>query len=303
MMFRSTFADDLARYGPQAVATCSLTREEAFIYCQNLAQSHYENFAVASFLLPRHLRPHFHAIYSYCRWADDLADEVPSTTQSMELMQWWEEQLHACYLGSAQHPVFIAMSETVQQFDIPKHPFLDLLSAFRQDQSTTHYRTFDELRDYCCRSANPVGQLVLYLGRCASLENILLADYVCTGLQLANFWQDVGNDFRRGRVYLPQEDRTRFGYTEEDLQGECCNEAFVQLMEFEVDRAEQFFQQGRPLIRRLPKFLRLDVSLFIEGGLAILQKLRDCNYQVWGPRPRLSKWEKMRLVPRAYWHT
>ena len=175
---------------------------------------HYENFTVASRLLPRRLRQHVCNIYAYCRWADDLADEIGDPQRSLALLDWWETQLRDCYDGRAAHPVFIALSETIRKFDIPAEPFLDLLVAFRQDQRVTRYETIDQVLEYCRCSANPVGRLVLYLGRCHTPERARLSDSICTGLQLANFCQDVARDWDRGRIYLPQADCRRFGYDE-----------------------------------------------------------------------------------------
>jgi squalene synthase HpnC len=190
----------------------------------------------------------------------------------------------------------IALHETIAAFDLPPQPFLDLLSAFEQDQAVKRYPTFTALLDYCRRSANPVGHLVLYLCRAHNASNAVLSDHICTGLQLANFWQDIARDFTIGRVYLPEEDRTRFGYTEEDLQARRYTGNFVELLRFEVDRARQLFYQGRPLVERLPSDVRPDVDLFIRGGLAILRKIETCRYNVWASRPALARWEKGLLI-------
>ena len=203
------FAEELKAWGPQAPAR-ELSRSEAEAYCRTLARTHYENFPVVSWLLPRHLHQHFYNVYAYCRWADDLGDEIADAKQATELLAWWRDQLQACYHGSATHPVFIALGPTITEFGIPQQPFEDLLSAFEQDQRVKKYENYVELRDYCRRSADPVGRIVLYLCRAFSERNVAWSDSICTGLQLANFWQDVARDFDIGRVYLPRESRLRF---------------------------------------------------------------------------------------------
>jgi squalene synthase HpnC len=193
------------------------TLDEARAWCKRLAESHYENFHVASWFLPKALRPHFHAIYAYCRVSDDLGDEVGSTAQALALLDLWGRELDACYEGRARHPVFVALAETIRACSIPKEPFADLLTAFRQDQTVTRYETMEEVLAYCRYSANPVGRLVLYACGEASEEKFRLSDATCSALQLANFWQDVRVDLRQGRVYLPQADMERFGVSDETI--------------------------------------------------------------------------------------
>jgi squalene synthase HpnC len=292
----AAFTRELAQFGPDAPPRPSPSYAEASAYCRRLAQSHYENFTVASWLLPRTLRPHFHHIYAYCRWADDLADEARTSDESLLLLDWWERELNACYAGNTQHPVFVALAATVREFTLPKEPFADLLKAFRQDQCLREYQAYSQLLDYCRSSANPVGRLILYLGRCHDAERTALSDSICTGLQLTNFWQDVARDFDKGRIYLPREDRERFGYSDDAYRRRQFNQAFAKLMEIEVARAEQFLRDGLPLVELVPRWLRLDVSLFVRGGLAILAAIRNQRYNVWQRRPTLSKWRKAQLV-------
>jgi squalene synthase HpnC len=291
----SGFAKELARFGPGADYDPP-DRTAAQSYCSRLAQTHYENFTVASVLLPRRLRRHFHAIYAYCRWADDLADETRGGPETLALLRWWRDELLACYDGEARHPVMVALGETIRRFDIPPRPFLDLLFAFEQDQLVKSYQTFEQLHDYCRHSANPVGHLILYL--CESYDPLraALADDICTGLQLANFWQDVARDLDLGRVYVPREDRQRFGCHDDDFQQRRFTPAFAELMRFEVDRAQQFFHRGMALPALVPSEVRLDVELFIHGGLAILRKIEQGGYNVWAVRPVLAKWEKAALL-------
>jgi squalene synthase HpnC len=295
------FAEELNRYGPEASTAPPLTLEQAQQYCRRLAWRHYENFTVGSLLLPRRLRPHFYSVYAYCRWADDLADETGDPQKSLNLLDWWERQLSDCYQGRAVHPVFVALRETIARFKIPIEPLADLLTAFRQDQTVTRYETFDQLLDYCRCSANPVGRLVLYLGECFTEEKAKWSDAICTGLQLANFCQDVAGDWRRGRIYFPQYDCRHHNYTEAQFAAGRCNEAFRRLMVNQVDRAEGFLLSGLPLIRQLPKTLRLDVALFLHGGLAILEAIRRQNYDVWTRRPTVSKCKKLGLLLQCWW--
>lgn len=294
------FATELDRFGPgreYAPPPIAAARR----YCARLAGNHYENFNVVSLLLPRQLRPHFHAVYAYCRWADDLADETAGGDESLQLLAWWRAELDACYASRPRHPVMVALHETVSRFNIPPAPFLDLLTAFAQDQRVKRYATFDELLGYCRHSANPVGRLVLYLCRCFDEENTALSDEVCTGLQLANFWQDVDRDLDIGRVYLPEEDRRRFAYDDEDLARRRFTPAFAELLRFEVERTRAFFHRGLPLVERVPAGVRLDIDLFIRGGLAILARIEAEGYNVWRRRPALSKWQKAALVAGACW--
>ena len=224
------FSKDLERYGPQAAHQKPLTRRQSRRYCRRLARRHYENFTVASRLIPHRLRQHVCNLYAYCRWADDLADEIDDPQQSLALLAWWEAQLRDCYRDRVAHPVFVALAETIGKFNIPPEPFVDLLVAFRQDQRLTRYESQEQLLEYCRYSANPVGRMVLYLGECHTPDRVRLADSICTGLQLANFCQDVARDWDRGRVYLPQAACRRFGYSEAMFARRECNDAFRQLL-------------------------------------------------------------------------
>jgi squalene synthase HpnC len=290
-----SFHQELQRFGPQGTPT-PVRLAQARGYCSRLARTHYENFTVASILLPRRLLRHFHAVYAYCRWADDLADEVGGGPKALALLRWWREELQRCYDGRPRHPVMVALRETIRKFDIPPEPFLNLLFAFEQDQIVKRYQTFDQLLDYCRNSANPVGHLILYLSKSYSRERADLSDHICTALQLTNFWQDIARDFEMGRVYLPAEDRQRFDYTESDLQNRRYTGSFVELVRFEIDRTRDLFYRGVPLVDRLAPEMRPDIELFIRGGLAVLRKIERCRYNVWAARPALAKWEKAALV-------
>ena len=301
-MSTATFAAELALYGPlPSAARSAPSLAEAQKYCHRLAKGHYENFTVASFLLPRELRPHFHAVYAYCRWADDLADETAGGSESLRLLDWWEAELAACYRGDARHPVFVALRHTIDEFCIPTEPFQSLLVAFRQDQNRKRYETFNDLLGYCRNSANPVGRLVLYLGRAATPDTFALSDSICTGLQLANFWQDVARDYDRGRVYLPLADCRAAGYDEAMFERREFNPAFRKLLAGQVDRAEAMLRAGEPLVGRVPRELQLDVALFIRGGLTVLDRIRRQDYNVWRRRPMVGKLTKLGLIAAAWW--
>jgi squalene synthase HpnC len=293
----SPFLDHLQRHGPDAHR--ELTLDEARAYCARLTASHYENFSVVTWLTPRPLRPAFASIYAFCRWSDDLGDEVGDPERSKVLLEWWRGELRAMFEGETRHPVMIALAETVAEFAIPIDPFVALISAFEQDQTVTNYEAYEQLLDYCTRSANPVGHLVLYLGRAFEPENARLADFTCTGLQLANFWQDVARDLAIGRVYLPREDRERFGYPDQDLNARRFTPAFASLLRFEVDRARALLLEGQSLVERMPAALAVDVDLFSRGGLAILDLIENQKYDVLTRRPRLGKLAKLGLLGRA----
>jgi squalene synthase HpnC len=273
--------------------------EDARAYCRKLAESHYENFHVATWFLPKALRPHFHAIYAYCRISDDLGDEVGDTAVALALLDLWGRELDACYEGRARHPVFVALAETIRECAIPKEPFADLLTAFRQDQAATRYESMQDVLGYCRYSANPVGRLVLYACREVSDDNFRYSDATCSALQLANFWQDVRVDFAKGRVYLPQEDMRRFGVADATIARGTATPEFRALLHHEVDFARSLFEQGLPLIARVNRELALDLDLFSRGGLEILHAIERRNYDVLSQRPAISKTTKLRLALRA----
>lgn len=300
-MERRSLAADLALYGPGSPEPNRLSAARSRKYCRRLAARHYENFTVASRFLPRRLRQHFANVYAYSRWADDLADESGSPEEGLDLLAWWEEELRACYDGRTDHPVFVALEETIRRFEIPIDPFVDLLRAFRQDQRVSRYETDEQLLEYCRNSANPVGRLVLYLGGCHDAARAELSDWICTGLQLANFWQDVAEDWDRGRIYLPEARRRRFGYDETMFARREYNEGFRRLMEEVVGEAEGWLRRGLPLVEMVPPWMRLQVALYVHGGLAILEAIRRQRYDVWARRPTVSTLQKLRLVAGCWW--
>ncbi len=282
-----------------AIPSTAPALDEAREYCRRLARTHYENFSVATWFLPSRLRQHFFNVYAYCRISDDLGDEVGDPAAALELLDQWESELNACYAENPRHPVFVALAETVRQFDIPKHEFSDLLRAFRQDQSITRFETFNDVLAYCRYSANPVGHLVLYLCCYRDPERQQLSDFTCTALQLANFWQDVSIDYAKGRIYLPLEDLRRFTVSEQDIAQNQNTQNFCALMQFEVDRARDWFRQGLPLVAKVDRALAVDLELFTRGGQEILNAIEQQNFAVLGRRPSISKPRKLALVARA----
>jgi squalene synthase HpnC len=275
------------------------TVKEARAWCKHLAETHYENFHVASWFLPQKLRPHFHAIYAYCRVSDDLGDEVGDTAQSLALLDLWGRELDECYAGRACHPVFVALAETIRACSIPKKPFSDLLTAFRQDQLVARYATMQDVLGYCRYSANPVGRLVLYTCGYTDEERFRLSDATCSALQLANFWQDVGVDWAKNRVYLPQEDMQRFDVSDVTIDKGIATPEFRAVLKFEVDYARSLFRQGLPLIDMVNRDLAVDLDLFSRGGLEILNAIERQDFDVLSSRPSISKRTKLQLALRT----
>jgi squalene synthase HpnC len=288
--------DALPHYRPPAEPS---SLAEAQAWCEHLARDHYENFSVATWFLPKRLRPHFYSVYAYCRVSDDLGDEVADKRQALHLLDAWNAELDSTYEGRPHHPVFVALAETIRACDIPKQPFADLLKAFRQDQFVSRYETFDDLLRYCQYSANPVGRLVLYVCGYGDPERQQLSDYTCTALQLANFWQDVAADHAKGRIYLPCEDLRNFRVSEDNIADRRATAEFRDLMRFEVARAREWFERGLPLARKVDRELALDIELFTRGGQGILDAIERQQYDVLTRRPALSRSRKLALVARA----
>lgn len=285
----------MATTGAAKVATPA--RENAFRACEQLARSHYENFSVATRLLPAPVRRHFHSVYAFCRGVDDLGDEAAG--DRLAQLAEWERQLRLCYSGTPSHPYFIALQETIERFEVPETPFLKLIEANRRDQRTRRHPDYAELLDYCDHSANPVGRIVLYVFGHREPELHELSDHTCTALQLTNFWQDVRRDYEMGRVYLPLADMAEFGVSEDMLARRQATAEFKRLMKFEVGRARALFRMGYPLAAKVVKPARIDVALFTAGGLAVLRAIEQRDYDVLSARPSLSKWTKVRLLGSA----
>ena len=273
--------------------------EQAIRYTRWLATHHYENFTIATVLLPRSLRQHFYNVYAYCRWADDLGDEITEPSRALELLDWWQNELEQCFAGRTTHPVFIALRETVKHFDIPINPFADLLRAFRQDQTVHRYQTWDSLMEYCRYSANPVGHLVLYLCGYRDPERFALSDFTCTALQLANFWQDVARDLDKGRIYIPLDLLKQFDMEPPDLFARRFDQRYANLMQHLVVETRELFRRGSPLAKSIDPRLRLDIELFGRGGLAVLDAIESIGYNTLEKRPALSRATKIRLAGSA----
>jgi len=274
--------------------------EQAEQLTRDLAHHHYENFTVVSSLLPRHLRQDFCNVYAFCRIADDLGDEVHDPQAALEYLADFREQTHACYRGEPRSAVFTALSSTISRHDIPIQPFLDLIDAFEQDQRVRRYQTFADVLDYCRRSANPVGRIVLYVCGYRDEQRQQLSDLTCTALQLANFWQDVRRDIvDLDRIYVPLESLNRFGVTEEQLREGRFDDRFREMLKFEVDRTAAMFDEGENLLPMLDPSVRGQIALFGRGGRAILDAIRRQDYDTLTSRPTLSAWQKGRLVLRA----
>jgi squalene synthase HpnC len=280
----------------EAALSRNWTLAEAEKYTRRLATTHYENFHVVSFLLPKRLHQDFYNVYSYCRHADDLGDEIGDTRESLRLLEEWGGELDLMYQGETRHPIFIALRGTAEKYGIPKQPFADLIRAFMQDQNITRYQSWDGVLDYCIYSANPVGRLVLYLCGYSDAERQRLSDYTCTALQLANFWQDVTVDQLKDRVYLPLNLLAKYNYTVDDLFAHRCDERFRSIMREAVDKTRQLFLAGLPLARTVDKRLAVDLELFSRGGMRVLDKIESLNYDVLSQRPKISKMERVTLL-------
>ena len=273
--------------------------ESAQQYTGWLATHHYENFNVASWLLPKQLHQHFYNLYAYCRWADDLGDEVPDTQRALELLDWWEQELDACYDGHPSHAVFVALHETIVAKDIPRQPFADLLKAFRQDQVIKRYPTWESVLDYCVYSANPVGRLVLYLCGYRDESRQKLSNATCTALQLANFWQDVSRDLEKGRIYVPLDVAARHEVSEQDITSRSFSENYVALMKDLIARTRMLFDEGLPLAQQVEGKLRIDLEMFSRGGIAVLDAIESQGYDTLNRRPAISKVKQAALLSRV----
>lgn len=274
---------------------------EAEQYTRWLATHHYENFHVVSVLLPKKLHQDFFNVYSFCRWSDDLGDEIGDPAESLRLLGWWRTELDRMYAGETQHPVFVALAGTARKHDLPIEPFADLISAFIQDQQVNRYANWDELFGYCRNSANPVGRLVLYLCGYRDAERQRLSDATCTALQLANFWQDVTVDLQKDRVYIPLHVMQKHGYTVAELYERQFNPAFRAVMVEIVARTQELFEEGLSLPSMLDRRLAIDIDLFSRGGMKVLQKIAAQDYNVLASRPAISKVERVALLLKTLW--
>jgi phytoene synthase len=270
----------------------------AYAECRRLARRHYENFPVASRLVPRDKRDGLAAIYAFARYADDVADE-PGVEGRLEKIAAWREMLRECYSGRVHHPVFLALGDAVRRFNLSFENFDNLLRAFESDVRVNRHRDFASLLAYCACSANPVGRLVLELFGHRDPELFALSDCICTALQLTNFWQDVAWDLERDRIYLPLDDLQRFHYTLDELGAGSVNDRWRELLKFEIARTCQFFERGKALPERVAPPLRVQLRLTWLGGMCILGKIARVDYDVFRRRPSLSKLDFLRLYFRA----
>ncbi len=275
---------------------------EAQAWCRHLAATHYENFHVATFFLPARLKPHFESVYAFCRTSDDLGDEIGDVPTAKRLLLEWRAMLHECFSQPARsrHPVFVALQPTIAACELPREPFDDLISAFEADQVYTHHQSLATLEEYSRYSANPVGRLVLLLSGYRDAETFALSDEICTGLQLANFYQDVVTDWvDRGRRYLPADVMAHFGVTDAQIAERRFDANFRAMMEFLVADARARLLGGKLIITRVEADLAATLGLFVEGGLAILDAIAAQGYDTLGRRPVVSKGVKLRLLGEA----
>ena len=286
---------EIARHAPPSGCPPQVAQQ----YTRWLATHHYENFNVVSWLLPKELHQHFYNVYAYCRWADDLGDEITGTARALELLDWWEQELDLCYKGKPSHPVFVALRQTIVAKEIPSRPFADLLKAFRQDQTVKRYSTWHAVLDYCVYSANPVGHLVLYLCGYRDIQRQGLSDATCTALQLANFWQDVSRDLEKGRIYIPLDAAAAHGLSENDIVNRRFDERYVRLMKDLIARTRILFAQGSALTKMVDSRLSVDLDMFSRGGLAVLDAIESAGYDTLHHRPAITKIKQARLLGRA----
>lgn len=280
---------------------------DSYDYCRRIATSHYENFPVGSVLVPGRLRKYFYSIYAFARISDDFADEgydgAYSTADRLAWLGQWKDLLDRAYEADGRgtgHPVFIALADTAQKFNLPASLFQDLLSAFSQDVTVKRYENIDDLIDYCRRSANPIGRLILLLFGYKDELKFKQSDDICTALQLANHWQDVGVDLAKDRIYLPAEDLNRFDVTVDDLKPLKATGKFKQLMEFEVSRVREMFLRGKPLCTSVSGRLGIELRAVWMGGTTILNKIEANDYDVFEKRPVIGGWDKFRILAKAF---
>lgn len=286
------------RYCPTNIRNgFALTKDDsikkAYQHCRSIARDHYENFPVASFLIPARLRNHVYAVYAFARHADDLSDEKHDAAALDE----WGQLLHHSLKGKAEHPILLALADTIHRFELPVDLFDRLIFAFMQDLRKTRFQDFDELYAYCKNSANPIGQIILYLNGYRDKELLKFSDNICTSLQLTNFWQDITIDYQKDRIYIPQDEMVGHHVTEIQIRDRIFNHNFRDLMKSLVDQTMNLFRGGLPLFGRIHGRLKWELKFTIKGGMAILDKIADMEYNVLKARPVLNKldWTKIGL--------
>lgn len=277
----------------------ALDAEAARAFCRTVASAHYENFTVATLLVPQRLRQHLANVYAFARWADDLADEASSPVAAALALADWRRGLDACFAGQPNHPVYVALAETVRETGLSREPFADLIDAFEQDQEKTRYATRAELLDYCRRSADPVGRIVLALGGCHDPDLIRMSDAVCTGLQLVNFWQDITRDRLAGRIYLPADDMARHGVDESMLASDEASPEVKSLLREQVAWARACFDVGDRLPAVAPPALRPAIAMFLGGGRAVTDAIERAGFDTLARRPTVGRLTKLSLAGRG----
>lgn len=275
------------------------TIADAFRYCERLARNHYENFPVGSVLIPKPLRPYVWAIYAFARRADDIADEDFPEAERLPALNAWQGLLEKSQVSPVNHPVFLAVRETMRKFQIPTQLLVDLVTAFKWDVEVKRYPSFKDVLYYCRHSANPVGRLVLLLFGYRDETLMLLSDKICSALQLANFWQDVSVDLLKNRIYIPLEDLKRFEVPEAELFEKKFTPQFRDLLRFQVERTEEMFREGAPLVYGTKGRLRLELKCTVLGGMGILKKVRELDFNTLETRPTFSKGDKARILTKA----
>lgn len=275
------------------------TIPDAFRYCVRLARTHYENFPVGSILIPKKLRPHVCAIYAFARRADDIADEDFTEANRIPALDAWLDLLQRSQVSHVNHPVFLALKETIRNFDIPVQLLKDLVTAFKMDVTTKRHPSFEDVMYYCRHSANPVGRLVLHLFGYRDEKLMLLSDKICTALQLANFWQDISVDLEKNRIYIPFDDLARFHFGESQLIARQYDDNFKELLKFQVDRTDRMFREGSGLVYLTKGRLSLELKCVIMGGMSVLEKIRQLNYNTLVKRPTLNNKDKIKILLKA----
>lgn len=292
----AVFADIIPETTPKQTAMPEMhSVDRAFEHCLDITRNHYENFPVASLAIPKRYRPYVAAIYAFARTADDFADEKQFEGTRLERLDEWNEKLQNCARGKTDHPVFTALGETIRKFNLPVSLFSDLLTAFKMDTTVSRYQTFDQVLNYCRYSANPVGRLILHLFGFAEPRRLECSDSICTALQLANFWQDTAVDLEKDRIYIPEEDFVRFGYSEDELKRKIFNENFRRLIFFQVERTQGLFDRGKSLCGEIPGRLGFELRLTWLGGTAILKKIARTGGNVLDRRPVLGKRDILKM--------
>ncbi|MBI4853611.1 MAG: squalene synthase HpnC [Acidobacteria bacterium] len=277
------------------------SKATAFNHCEKIALGHYENFPVGSVLIPRAQRPHFYSIYAFARGADDFADEGDlSREERIKLLNEWRDMLVECQKNSINHPVFIALAETIKIHKLPVQLFHDLIDAFTLDVKRSRHASFADLLDYSRCSANPVGRLILLLFGYKDEYLHQMSDKICTALQLTNFWQDILVDLAKDRIYIPQEEQKKFGYSEIDLRASLYCDSYIRMMTSLADRTEYMFLEGKPLCNVVRGRLAIELKAVWLGGTSLLNALREQKFNIFDNRPTIKTPEKIKILLKTF---